>query len=92
MLEAVCGPNRETIDGPLPGDFGGVTRKVKNTLINDHFSQNNYLGIQDILINILNFIATAPGSEAAKQLRLEIESAWIGRLKTAFPDGLNYLE
>ena len=74
------------------GHFSGISRKDKTTLINDHFARQDHNGIQDLTIHVLDFIHANPTSDTGKRVRLKIESAWMSRLKTTFPDGLNYLE
>ena len=61
-------------------------------IINDHFSKNGHEGLSDIKIHVLDFVQLNPAFENANNLRLKIEQAWIHRLRTTFPDGLNYLD
>ncbi len=56
------------------GHFGGISRKDKSTLINDHFNLENHKGIEDMLIHILDFVHSNPASEQGKKLRLDKES------------------
>lgn len=90
-LQYVGQTGRRVMDR-FQGHFGGISRKEQNTLINDHFTRENHTGISDMIIHILDFVHSNPASEQGKKLRLEKESAWISRLRTPFPDGLNYLE
>ena len=74
------------------GHFGTISRKEINTLITDHFNNADHIGIEDIKIQVLDYIFLDSKNKKAIDLRLKIESAWIHRLGSSFPDGLNYLE
>ena len=74
------------------GHFGTISRKEINTLITDHFNNADHKGIEDIRIQVLDFIFLDSKNKKSIELRLKIESAWIHRLGSSFPDGLNYLE
>ena len=74
------------------GHFGTVSRKENNTLIADHFTSSGHDGKKDMEIYVLDFIYLSAKKHEAKELRLKIEKAWIHRLNSAFPDGLNYLD
>ena len=73
------------------GHFSTVSRKEKNTLITDHYTSSGHEGWKDMEIYVLDFIYLSGDKDEAKELRLKIEKAWIHRLNSAFPDGLNYL-
>ena len=74
------------------GHFGSINREETTTLINDHFNGEDHKGIHDFEIHIVDFIQADAKSASGKAQRLKIETRWINRLRTAFPDGLNYLE
>ena len=74
------------------GHFGTVSRKENNTLIADHFTSSGHAGKKDMEIYVLDFIYLSAKKDEAKEPRLKIEKAWIHRLNSAFPDGLNYLD
>ena len=70
----------------------GISRKDQSTLINNHFTQKNNTGVNDMIIYKLDFGHGNTASKQCKKLSLEKESTRISRLRTPFPDGLNYLE
>ena len=72
--------------------FGSINREETLTLLNDHFSRENHKGVNDFEIHIVDFIKADAKSAAGQTLRLKVEKRWINRLRSAFPDGLNYLE
>ena len=74
------------------GHFGAIKREEKNTIINDHFNRNDHHGVLDFEIHVVDFIKIDAKTDSGKALRLQVESRWINRLRSAFPDGLNYLE
>ena len=74
------------------GHFGSINREETTTLINDHFNGEDHKGIHDFEIHIVDFIQADAKSASGKAQRLKIKTRWIKRLRTAFPDGLNYLE
>ncbi len=74
------------------GHFGLVAKGDKSTLINDHFNKQDHNGIKDMIIHVLDFIHAGAKTDTALALRLRIEAAWIHRLQSAFPLGLNYLD
>ena len=58
----------------------------------DHFNNADHKGIEDIKIQVLDYIFLDSKHKKAIKLRLKNESAWIHRFGSSFPDGLNYLE
>ena len=86
------GQTGRTIMERFQGHFGAIKREEKNTLINDHFNRMDHHGVQDFEIHVLDFIKVEAKSDEGKALRLKSESRWINRLRSAFPDGLNYME
>jgi len=72
--------------------FGNISREDTTTLINDHFNKLGHNGVKDMEIHIVEFIHADAKGETGKNLRLKLETAWISKLRTAFPIGLNYLE
>ena len=91
-LKQYVGQTGRTIMERFQGHFGAIKREEKTTLINDHFNRIDHNGVQDFEIHVMDFINLEAKSETGKALRLKLESRWINRLRSAFPDGLNYLE
>jgi len=60
--------------------------------IGRHFSAADHSGIEDIQITILSFLRQAPESSTSIQARNKVEMAWIYRLNTVAPLGLNILD
>ena len=60
--------------------------------IGRHFTKPPHEGAQDMTIHILSFIIQPSNGIAAKKARNKIELAWIHRLCTQAPFGLNILD
>ena len=60
--------------------------------IGRHFNSHGHHGTEDIQIHILSFIRQPAESEASQTARNKIELAWIHRLNTIAPLGLNILD
>ena len=74
--------------------FQGHLYNVKkgSEQIGRHFTKPPHEGIKDLSIHILSFIKQASNSKAAKVARNHVELAWIHRLYTQAPFGLNILD
>jgi hypothetical protein len=68
-----------------------VGREPKDA-VGMHFSRNDHNGIQDMQIQVLEFMHLPPQSERGRVLRLKIEKAWIHRLRCTAPHGLNIFD
>jgi len=60
--------------------------------IGRHFSASDHNGIEDMQIHILSFIRQPPESSQSISARNKIELAWINRMNTIAPLGLNILD
>ena len=60
--------------------------------VSQHFSAPDHNGIQDMTIQVLEFIRLPPQSGKALQLRLKLEKAWIHRLRCPAPTGMNIFD
>jgi hypothetical protein len=67
------------------------TKKSDNA-VGMHFSRSDHTGVQDMKIQILDFIKLPPKSVTANTLRLKIEKAWIHKLRCTAPHGLNIFD
>ena len=76
----------------LQGHFYNITKNNKDDPIGRHFNQSDHNGINDVKINIVEFIHSHPESELSISLRNTIEKNWIHRLRTPAPHGLNSMD
>ena len=63
-----------------------------NTLVHSvgrHYNEAGHRGIRDLEVSVIQFIRGHPDSDLALSRRLEIEQAWISRLRSKIPEGLN---
>ena len=60
--------------------------------IGRHFTKPPHEGTKDMTIHILSYITQPSNGIAAKKARNKIELAWIHRLCTQAPFGLNILD
>ena len=66
-----------------------ITIESQDKPVGKHFSQANHRGIDDLQINILEFIKMPPRSPQAIPIRLRAEKSWTHTLRTLAPQGLN---
>ena len=63
-----------------------------NTLVHSvgrHYNEAGHRGIRDLEVFVLQFTRGHPDSDLSLSRRLEIEQAWISRLRSKIPEGLN---
>ena len=53
------------------GDFGTISRKEINTLITDHFNNADHKGIEDIKIQVLDYMFLDSKNKKAIELHLK---------------------
>jgi hypothetical protein len=73
--------NPEPTKGREPKDAVGI-----------HFPRSDHTGIQDMKIQILEFIRLPPKSVRSISLTLQVEKAWIHKLRCTAPHGLNIFD
>ena len=65
-------------------------KRERDTTVARHF--NNHGNQPDLKFNILEFIKCHPDSERSKSLRDKCEKAWMSRLNSWIPKGLNIMD
>ncbi len=69
--------------------FGVVNRRDMKEDIGRHFNGPKHSGIDDMSINVLDFIYAPLEAEFSLDLRLQVEYNWIHALRSMAPHGLN---
>ena len=69
--------------------FSVVNRRDMEEDIGRHFNRPSHHGINDMSINILDFIYAPQEAEFSLDLRLQVEYNWVHALKSMAPHGLN---
>jgi hypothetical protein len=77
------------LKGRFVHHFYTVEKPDKSKPVGKHFSQLDHKGIDDMDINILEFIKKPPKSLAAAVIRDRVEKRWIHLLRSTAPGGLN---
>ena len=71
--------------------FYKINTAILDSDIGKHFNTNGHQGLEDVQINVVDFIHSNRKSLRAALLRNVIEKNWIFRLRTQSPDGLNLI-
>jgi len=84
------GQTKRRLQERFQNHFYNVSKGIEQ--IGRHFNSLNHNGIEDIEIHILSFIKQPSNSPTATIARNKVEMAWIYRLNTVAPLGLNILD
>ena len=58
-------------------------------IVGRHFNEPGHDGSKSITVQVLNFAKEHTDSKSSLDLRLELESMWINRLRSHIPTGIN---
>ena len=72
--------------------FLKITKNDPESEIARHFNSQHHMGLDDIVIHIIDFVYASPHTPKAKYLRDLLEFNWIQRLHTNAPMGLNVMD
>lgn len=83
------GETKRSILERFQGHFYNVNTQRNTDVIGLHYNLPDHRGLEDISIYVLEFVHVPPDHADSKTIRLRQESAWIHRLRTMSPHGLN---
>ena len=68
-----------------------INQETQIHIVGRHFNEPDHTGTQALEVQVLNFAKGHPDSKTSLQMRLELESTWIKRLRSFVPAGLNLM-
>ena len=66
-----------------------INQQTDIHIVGRHFNEPDHDGSKSLTVQVLNFAKGHPDSKSSLEMRLELESMWINRLRSHVPRGLN---
>ena len=69
-----------------------ITQHTDIHIVGRHFNESDHNGLVSLQAYVLNFARGHPDAKTSLNIRLELESMWIERLRSYVPTGLNLMK
>ena len=83
------GQTRLRLRDRFAGHFGDIENSRQEKSISRHFSDANHLGVDDMIITVLEFIKSPPRSQQAVTIRNRVELNWTHLIRSLAPNELS---